>query len=268
VPGADRSLREQAERRFSSARADGSLGRVREELLSFARVLRDAPALRAALADVTIGPDAKRGVIDDLVGSRFHPDTVSVLHEAVSQGLPGRRLIAALQDLGIQAALVQAEAEGTLADVEDVLFRFGRLLAHRHELHLALTDPALASDRKFALLDDLLAGKAEPRAVELVKTLVDEDHSGDLRERLIDIANEAARRRNRVVVEARTAVELDQSQQERLAEALERATGKEIDLKVLVDSSIVGGVVARVGDDVFDGSVRRKLEMAFQRLTS
>ncbi len=54
---------------------------------------------------------------------------------------------------------------------------------------------------------------------------------------------------------------------ERLAEALGRATGKNVELKTVVDPSVIGGVVARVGDQVIDGSIRRRLELARERLS-
>ena len=66
--------------------------------------------------------------------------------------------------------------------------------------------------------------------------------------------------------EVRTAIPLDGPRREKLAEALARATGKDIELKVLVDPTVLGGVVARVGDQVFDGSIRRRLELAREQL--
>jgi len=69
-----------------------------------------------------------------------------------------------------------------------------------------------------------------------------------------------------VVAEVRTAVPLDAGQRTRLAEALGRATGKDIELKVLVDESLVGGIMARVGDQVYDGTIKRRLELAREQL--
>jgi F-type H+-transporting ATPase subunit delta len=85
-------------------------------------------------------------------------------------------------------------------------------------------------------------------------------------QRLDDLAERAAARRERVIVEAHTAVPLDDERRGRLADALARSLGREVDLEVIVDPSIVGGVVARVGDEVIDGTVRRKLELAMERL--
>ena len=78
----------------------------------------------------------------------------------------------------------------------------------------------------------------------------------------------AAARQQRVVVEARSAVALDDERVRRLEEALSAATGRQVDVEVIVDPSVVGGVVARVGDEVIDGSVRRKLDLAREQLTA
>jgi F-type H+-transporting ATPase subunit delta len=114
----------------------------------------------------------------------------------------------------------------------------------------------------------LLDGKADPTTVQIIEAVVAQDRPGDLRERIMEVAEEAAGRRNLVVVEARTAVPIEDSRRERLAAALTKLTGKEIDLKVSVDPGIRGGVVARVEDEVFDGSVRRKLALALEQLTA
>jgi F-type H+-transporting ATPase subunit delta len=63
-----------------------------------------------------------------------------------------------------------------------------------------------------------------------------------------------------VLAEVRSAIPLTEDQQTRLAEALGRATGRTVDVQVIVDRSIKGGIVAQVDDEVFDGSVAHKLE--------
>jgi F-type H+-transporting ATPase subunit delta len=62
------------------------------------------------------------------------------------------------------------------------------------------------------------------------------------------------------VAEVRSAVPLDADQRARLAEALQRATGKAVELKVVVDPTVMGGLVAQVGDTVIDGTVRHRLD--------
>jgi F-type H+-transporting ATPase subunit delta len=64
----------------------------------------------------------------------------------------------------------------------------------------------------------------------------------------------------------RTAVALSDDQQDRLRAALANATGRNVSLKVVVDPSVLGGVVATIGDVVFDGTVRTNLEQLKSRL--
>jgi F-type H+-transporting ATPase subunit delta len=69
-----------------------------------------------------------------------------------------------------------------------------------------------------------------------------------------------------VVAEVRSAVELDTQRQARLAEALTQVLGKPVVLQVTVDEAILGSVVVRVGDELFDGSIRSRLEQAREAL--
>ena len=62
-------------------------------------------------------------------------------------------------------------------------------------------------------------------------------------------------------------VSLNDDQRDRLRSALSNATGMNIDIVVVVDPDILGGVVAQVGDTVFDGSVRTRLEKMKERLS-
>jgi F-type H+-transporting ATPase subunit delta len=64
----------------------------------------------------------------------------------------------------------------------------------------------------------------------------------------------------------RAAVPLDERLRDRLAKALSEATGKDVEVKVVVDPNVLGGVVARIGDTVIDGSVRHRLDQLKERL--
>ncbi len=166
-----------------------------------------------------------------------------------------------------QAMFSVAEAEDALDEVEDELFRFARSLEKERRLRDALTDPALPADRKKAVLADVLGERASPHTVSLLGFIVEQGRARDLGAIVDDLVALAAERRQSAVAEVRTAIPLDKEHRQRLAEALERATGKRIALKVVVDPEVVGGVVARVGDQVIDGSVRRRLELARERLS-
>jgi F-type H+-transporting ATPase subunit delta len=166
-----------------------------------------------------------------------------------------------------EALFSVAEAEDALEVVEDELFRFARALEGEQRLRDALTDPTLPAERKRAVLGDVLGERANPHTVNLLRFLVEQGRARELPAIVDELVALAADRRQAAVADVRTAVPLDADHRERLADALGRATGKRVELKVVVDPSVVGGVVARVGDQVIDGTVRRRLELARERLT-
>jgi F-type H+-transporting ATPase subunit delta len=166
-----------------------------------------------------------------------------------------------------QAIFSVAEAEGVLDQVEDELFRFARTLEQEQELRKALTDPGLPAERKRALLEDILGERTNPQTRSLLGFLVEQGRARDLPSIVDELADLAARQRQSSVAEVRTAVPIDDERRARLQQALSRATGTTVELKVVIDPSVIGGVVARVGDQVIDGSVRRRLELARERMS-
>ena len=168
-----------------------------------------------------------------------------------------------------EEAFGRAAGDDALGRVRDELFALVALLRAQPRLRRALSDISVQADAREALLRDLLASRVGDHTLDLLVSLARRDAlAWRLAAILEDLAERAAARRDRVVVEARTAVPLDDERRERLASALAQAVGRQVDLEVTVDPSIVGGVVARMGDEVIDGSVRRKLELARERLTS
>ncbi len=166
-----------------------------------------------------------------------------------------------------EALVTVAEAEGELDLVEEELYAFAKALETHGELREALHDPALPVENKRGLIRDLLGDQANPNTRNGLLFLVDQGRARDLGAILEAFARVAAERRNRVLAEVRSAVPLDEGQRARLAESLSRATGKAVEVKVVVDPRVIGGLVARVGDEVFDGTVRTRLEEARERLT-
>jgi F-type H+-transporting ATPase subunit delta len=158
------------------------------------------------------------------------------------------------------ALLEVSRAEGHLSDIQDELFRFARTFEASDDLRTTLGDAALPAERRVAVVDDLMGAKALQTSTALVGLLVAAGRSHELPDIIDRFVELAAAEQRRAVAEVRTATELTADQTERLREALNRATGKDVEVKVVVDPSVLGGVVSRVGDLVIDGSVRRRLE--------
>ena len=158
-----------------------------------------------------------------------------------------------------QALFEVVRAEGEPARVDDELFRFGKLLEGNYELKQALSDQSLDAERRRRILDELLAGKVSEHTLGLLGFIVAQGRGRQLPQILHELTDLAAQARNTAVAEVRSAVPLDERQRGELAAALSKATGKNVEVKVLVDPSVIGGVVAKVGDTVIDGTVRRRL---------
>jgi len=159
-----------------------------------------------------------------------------------------------------------ARAEGTLDEVEDELFRFARSYESSEALRNALTDELVPAGKRQAIVEDLLGGKATPTTTQLVSMVVGSGRGRDLPAIIDKLVARAASSKNLAVAEVRSAVALTLDQQARLAAALANATGKQVTLKAIVDPSVIGGIVATVGDTVIDGSVRTRVDQLKSRL--
>ena len=160
-----------------------------------------------------------------------------------------------------------ADAEGELNRVAGELYQLGRTVESSDELRSTLSDRSIPASRRIGVLEDLLGSHASPVTLNLVSMLVGAgrgNHIGPISDELV---RQAAETRGQAVAEVRSAVALNDDQRDRLRSALSNATGMNIDIVVVVDPDILGGVVAQVGDTVFDGSVRTRLEKMKERLS-
>lgn len=165
------------------------------------------------------------------------------------------------------AALFEvAKAEGSLATVEEELFRVARTLEGSDELRSTLTDQAIPIERRQGIVEDLLGDRASAVTTSLVSFVVGAGRGRDLPAIIDRLVERAAEERSQAVAEVRSAIPLDEAQKDRLAQALGQATGKTISVKVIVDPSILGGIVAQVGDTVIDGSIRTRLNQLREAL--
>ena len=161
---------------------------------------------------------------------------------------------------GYAAAIFEiAKAEGQLERIEDELFRVARTVESSNELRETLTDPQLPIDRKHAIIDDLLGGRAQDATVGFVNFVVTLGRASDLPAIADELVARAAGSRDKVVAEVRSAVALDDATVERLTTALANRTNKDVEVRVIVDPEVIGGIVARVGDVVIDGTVKTRL---------
>jgi F-type H+-transporting ATPase subunit delta len=152
------------------------------------------------------------------------------------------------------------QAEGEIERVEDELYRFSKVIDGNHELKQALSDKAIDRGQRIKVLEDLLADKVSPHTLGLLTFIVGQGRARQMPQILQELSALAAEARNAVVAEVRSATPLDSRQRAALQSALSKATGKKVAVKVMVDPSLIGGIVAKIGETIIDGSVKRRLE--------
>ena len=157
------------------------------------------------------------------------------------------------------ALFAVAEANGVLLTVEDELFRFSQALNSDENLQATLDDSSLPVDRRQQIVEDLLEGSACPTTKALVSMVVASRRSSRFSSIVDAFIERSASSRNKTVATVRSAVELDNSQKDKLVTALSGATNKDVEVKVVIDPSVIGGLITEIGDDIIDGSVRRRL---------
>ena len=158
-------------------------------------------------------------------------------------------------------ALKQKTLDRTREDMQEI----AKLFEHR-KLAFLLREPHIPAKRKEKALRDALTSKVLPTSLNLTLLIVQRDLvdimpniAAEFERMVLDYHNEA-------IAQVTTAAPMDAAQQNLVAQALEKATGKKILMQTRVDPAILGGVVARVGDTVIDGSVRYRLTALQQQL--
>ncbi|NBO45989.1 MAG: F0F1 ATP synthase subunit delta [Actinobacteria bacterium] len=243
--------------------SDASLASVAGELLAVAGTLSREKALRVALADAGTTVATRSGVANSVFSGKVGATTLAIVDEVIAARWSNDAdLVAALEVLGAQAACIAAQSQNALDRVEEEVFLFGRAVAGSSELQMALTNPSLSAAAKSGIVESLLAGKAHDITGMLLTARI-----ADLRGARVDSAVEellevAADQRKRLVAEVTSAVSLTTEQHARLANALKSLTGRDININVIIDREVLGGIRVRIGDDLIDGTIASRLESA------
>jgi F-type H+-transporting ATPase subunit delta len=266
--GASRaSLAEASEQLSALATTKAVAETMGDELFAVARLLDAEHALRRTLTDPARPAASKAALVRSLLDGKVSAPTLDLLADLVSARWAGSRDLAdAAEDLAVQALTIAAERAGQLDDLEDELFRFGRVVAGQHELRLALSDPNLPGERKRGLLGALLDGKATPVAERLITEAVLHPRGRSLEGTLDAYGKLAAERKQRLIAVVRVASPLTEQRQERLAAALAAIYGHEVYLNIVLDPQVTGGMSVQVGDEFIDASVASRLESLRRRL--
>jgi F-type H+-transporting ATPase subunit delta len=240
---------------------------IGDALFAVTQLLDSNAGLRRALTDPSREGSDKAALITRLVDGQVPADVVDLVAGiARSRWSRSRDIADATDQLAASAVLAAAQAADRLDTVEDELFRFGRTVYGTPALRDVLTDRAIAGDRKATLVEDLLRGKVADETLRLARQAVLAPRGARLDTILDDYGQLAAERRQRQVAHVVVAVPLDATQRDRLAAALSRSQGHQVQLNIDVDPDVLGGIRVEIGDEVLDGTVSRRLEDARRAL--
>ncbi|MDQ0993071.1 F0F1 ATP synthase subunit delta [Streptomyces sp. V3I7] len=242
-------------------------GALADELAAVTALLDRERSLRRVLTDPAQPAEAKADLAHRLFGDKVSGPAVDLVAGMVrSRWSQPRDLADALEELANLADLTAAQKAGRLDDVEDELFRFGRIVSSNPELRAALTDPEADASAKVELLHRLLGGRADKTTERLVTRLVTAPAGRSLEAGLESLSKLAAERRDRMVAVVTSAVPLSDSQKQRLGAALAKLYGRKMHLNLDVDPNVVGGMRVQVGDEVINGSIADRLEDVARRM--
>lgn len=245
------------------------LAKLGEELFAVLGLLIEQRTLRGALADASSEAAGREQLLRGLLAGKVSDATLQVLVAVVAARWSSpRELVDGVESLARTTLLVRAERDGQLDSVEDELFRLGRIVAGSNELELLLADHAGAVDGKVALVDTLIEGKVSPVTKTLVDQLVRHPRGVRVANGLGELADLAAKRRQRSVAHVRSAVALTAEQVDRLTATLTTIYSRPIALHVEVDPSLAGGLQIKIGDEIIDGSIAGRLAALRRNLAS
>ena len=238
-----------------------------EDLFTVTGALDSSASLRRAMVDPSRDVSAKSALVQGLFGPRLSEAATDLLKVLVAQRwTEDRDLGDATESLAVEALVASAEANDRLDALEDDLFRFGRVVAADTHLREALSARGGDEDVKGALVATLLDGKASTETIRLVRQAARHARGRRFGRVLEDYLAIADKRREQLTATVTAAVALDDVQHQRLASVLSDIYGGPVQINVVLDPSVVGGIRVQVGDEVVDGTILRRVQEAERAL--
>ena len=160
-----------------------------------------------------------------------------------------------------QALLAAAAKAGTTDTIVEQLNQLvDDYLGSSPQLAAAFSSPRIDGDEKNRIIDKLFGGEFDPMLITFLKVMASRDRLGyvaAVRDGVLDQFDELS---GQVLAKIRTAIPLDESLKTQITEQLGGALGKKVRLQEVVDADLIGGMVIRIGDTVFDNSVANQLD--------
>lgn len=266
------------------AKADESLASCRQEIEAVRSVMEREEMLLHLIDDAGVSARIKADVINDLFADKVSQYTLAMLRFLATEETPGEALesFECLSPLlessylleepggfagrsrirGYARAIIEFLDRGELALLLDELTAAVRALQENPELDRFLSGFGAGPTARTGAVDDLFSGKLARWSLAILKVSSSVSGIRSVREVLEAVAFDISYRLQITLVKVTVARELTDSERERIAASLENIAQMPVEVEWIVDSDLVGGLVAIVGDRVYDASVRSQLARA------
>lgn len=266
--GTSRASLDQVERGFLPvlvAAGTDALGLGRG-LFAVVDALDSSPQLTRALADPSVLPEAKTRLAQRLLADADERIVAVVTDLVRRRWSADADLAEAVERVARQAVLASADADGRLDRLEEEIFVLSRAMIGQREARRVLADPSVPPQARAGLVDGILAGRAAAQTQLLATRAASAPRGHRFVAILGHLSDLIAQWRDRQVATVTAASALTAAQRERLGELLARLLGRRVELNVIVDPRVVGGLRVQSGADVIDATVLARLADARRRL--
>ncbi|MGH3552952.1 MAG: F0F1 ATP synthase subunit B/delta, partial [Mycobacterium sp.] len=249
---------------------DKGLSTLADELASVAAMLNREIVVTRYLTVPAEDAASRVRLIERLVSGKVGDTTLEILRSAVSaRWSVNSDLVGAIEHVARQALLMRAERAGQVDEVEDQLFRFGRILDAQPRLAILLGDYAVPAEGRVQLLHNVLESAGEevnPIAAALLIQTVELLRDQPAEAAVHGLAEVAVARRGEVVADVSAPAALSDAQRTRLTEVLSRIYGHPVTVQLQIDPELLGGLSISVGDEIIDGTLLSRIATAETQL--
>lgn len=254
---------------LTSSLSAEELSALSGELAEVTKLLLREPILARHLAEASGAAEAKRALLERLLGGRVGPQAMAILDAAVSARWSSTRdLIDTVEHVARLSLLQRAEREGQAEEVAEQLFRFDRVLQAQPRLTALLGDYREPAAGRIALLRSVLdsAGGVDPVTAALLAQTVELLHGQRADDAVEEVAELSVARQGEIVAQVSAAADLTAEQRRRLTDVLARIYRHPVSVHLTVDPRLLGGLSVAVGDEVIDGTLSSRLAAAATKL--
>lgn len=243
---------------------------VAEEYFALSELFEGNIRLSRNLSDPARTASEKQALAEELLGKQLSSKAMSGIKEmAAGRWSSEQDLSEVCRMLAKHVLLKTALDTGQLDEVERDIFAMGQVIAKHRELRNFLTDSHRAPvEKRLETFNSLVGKGVNALALRLLDAVIEKALPGRLASDIRALLDSAAQIRSHGMATVFTAVELTDTQQSRLIALLSKQAGHDVEVNVVVDPDIVGGLKVQYGDTVMDGALTTRATEIKRKLAS